>query len=78
VRSVDFASLTYREQLKIIRSTDILLGAHGAALSHMILLPTTSVTIEFWIDDRSVSLPAMMMMVMMMLVMIDYPTKPPH
>jgi hypothetical protein len=52
VRSVDFASLTYREQLKIIRSTDILLGAHGAALSHMILLPTTSVTIEFWIDDR--------------------------
>lgn len=52
VRSVDFASLTFREQLKLIRTTDILVGAHGAALTHMMYLPTTSASIEFWIDDR--------------------------
>jgi hypothetical protein len=52
VRSVDFASLSFREQLKLIRTTDILVGAHGAALSHMMFLPTTSVSIEFWVDDR--------------------------
>ena len=38
--------------MKLIRTTDILVGAHGAALTHMMYLPTTSASIEFWIDDR--------------------------
>jgi capsular polysaccharide biosynthesis protein len=52
INSIDFASLSFREQLALIRKTDILVGAHGAALSHMMFLPSTSVVIEFWIDDR--------------------------
>ncbi len=52
IQSVDFAFLSFYEQLKVIRTTDILIGAHGAGVAHITFLPTTSAVIEFWIDDR--------------------------
>ncbi|KAH9838825.1 DUF563 domain-containing protein [Teratosphaeria destructans] len=50
---VDFASLTFAEQLQIAHSTDILVGVHGAGLTHGMFLPPDSRIIEilpayFW------------------------------
>ena len=39
VRAVNMASLTFKEQLIVIRSTNILIGMHGAGLSHIMFLP---------------------------------------
>jgi hypothetical protein len=52
VLSVDFAELDFLSQVKLIRTTDVLIGAHGAGLAHLLLLPKTSAVIELWIDDR--------------------------
>lgn len=38
-RVVDFASMTFLEQLKITHSTDILVGVHGDGLTHTLFLP---------------------------------------
>lgn len=29
----------FREQLKVIQNTDVLIGMHGAGLTHMLFLP---------------------------------------
>jgi capsular polysaccharide biosynthesis protein len=49
---VDMAGMSFEEQLHTIRRTDILLGAHGAGLAHLMFLPQTSVVMEIWIADR--------------------------
>ncbi|KAH8839405.1 hypothetical protein MCOR27_007520 [Pyricularia oryzae] len=39
IRSIDFASLSFVEQIRLVRSeTDILVGAHGAGLTHIMFL----------------------------------------
>lgn len=43
---VDFAQLSFTEQLAIDRSTDILVGVHGAGLTHGMFLPRDSVLVE--------------------------------
>lgn len=44
---VDFARISLKEQLTLIASTDILVGAHGAALTHSLFTPPWSSTAEF-------------------------------
>lgn len=43
---VDFADVPFSEQLKIVRRTDILVGVHGAGLTHGIFLPPGSTMVE--------------------------------
>ncbi|KAK5689534.1 hypothetical protein LTR97_012874 [Elasticomyces elasticus] len=44
MRLVDFSKLSFRQQLQIARSSDILVGVHGAGLTHgMFLKPSSSI-----------------------------------
>jgi hypothetical protein len=43
---VDFAVLSFQEQVAIGRGTDILLGAHGAGLTHMLWMKPGSSVVE--------------------------------
>lgn len=44
---VDFAAISFPEQLRIIRDTDVLAGVHGAGLTHtMFMRETTGVVVE--------------------------------
>jgi hypothetical protein len=44
---VDLVKLSLHDQIKLMRETDVLLGAHGAGLTHVLFLPPKSVLIEF-------------------------------
>ena len=46
VRLIDTAPLPYKEQISIIRSTDYLIGVHGAGLSLSIFLPKNGIMQE--------------------------------
>ena len=46
VQSIDFASLSFAEQIKAVRDTDILVGVHGAGLTHAMFLPESAVVVE--------------------------------
>ena len=48
LQTVDFAKLTFQEQLQIIRNTDVLIGVHGNGLSHSLFLPRDSAVIELF------------------------------
>ncbi|KAI7786177.1 glycosyltransferase family 61 protein [Diaporthe eres] len=43
---VDFADISVEEQLRLVQSTDILMGHHGAALTHTIFLSPESTVVE--------------------------------
>lgn len=38
VRAIDFAALPFAEQLRVVRETDVLVGVHGAGLTHAMFL----------------------------------------
>ncbi|KAK4992550.1 hypothetical protein LTR50_001092 [Elasticomyces elasticus] len=46
VQLVDFAQLPFREQVETVRKTDILVGVHGAGLTHELFLPSNSSVVE--------------------------------
>ena len=46
ITAVNFAANSFAEQLKIVCSTDILVGVHGAGLSHGMFLPKASTMVE--------------------------------
>ncbi|KAJ5633501.1 hypothetical protein N7528_001343 [Penicillium herquei] len=46
IQSIDFAAISYKDQLEIIQNTDILAGIHGAGLTHGIFLPPGSAMVE--------------------------------
>lgn len=46
VHSIDFAAIPFRKQLEIIRDTDVLVGVHGAGLTHGMFLSPRSVMVE--------------------------------
>ncbi|KAL2831113.1 hypothetical protein BDW59DRAFT_7002 [Aspergillus cavernicola] len=46
VQSFDFATITLKEQLEIIQATDILVGVHGAGLTHGFFLSPRSAVVE--------------------------------
>lgn len=37
-QSVDFATISFEEQLRLVRKTDVLVGVHGAAFTHVIFM----------------------------------------
>ncbi|EFY84844.1 DUF563 domain protein [Metarhizium acridum CQMa 102] len=48
---VDFAGFSFAEQLKIVRETDLLIGVHGAGLTHTMFLPPGSAVVEILPGD---------------------------
>lgn len=46
IQTVDFASIPFKEQLEIAQRTDILIGVHGAGLTHAMFLPSNSAIVE--------------------------------
>lgn len=43
----DLATMSFREQLELMQSTNILIGVHGAGLTQLLFLPDESIVIEF-------------------------------
>lgn len=43
---VDFGAISFAEQLKIVRETDLLVGVHGAGLTHLMFLQPGSAALE--------------------------------
>ena len=48
VRLIDTAVLPYKEQISVMRSTDYLIGIHGAGLSLSIFLPKKAILQEIY------------------------------
>ena len=46
VREIDFAALPLAEQLQLVRETDVLVGVHGAGLTHAMFLPPGGAVVE--------------------------------
>lgn len=46
LRAVDLASLSFPEQIKVIRATDVLVGVHGAGMTHAMFLKEGSAVVE--------------------------------
>jgi protein O-GlcNAc transferase len=46
IELVDFAGLSLPAQIRLVRSTDLLVGVHGAGLTHALFLPKESVVVE--------------------------------
>ncbi|SPN99980.1 related to DUF563 domain protein [Cephalotrichum gorgonifer] len=47
IRLVDFASVSFAEQIRIARETDVLVGVHGAGLTHtMFMTPGSGAVVE--------------------------------
>ncbi|KAJ5105307.1 hypothetical protein NUU61_002654 [Penicillium alfredii] len=46
IKSFDLAALSLKKQLEIIQHTDVLVGVHGAGLTHGIFLPPLSTMVE--------------------------------
>ena len=43
---IDFAAIPFKEQLQVIQRTDILVGVHGAGLTHAMFLRPHSAMVE--------------------------------
>ncbi|KAM0556100.1 hypothetical protein ACHAPJ_006089 [Fusarium lateritium] len=50
INEVDFAAMSFKEQLKVAQKTDLLAGVHGAGLAHTLFLPKGSATLEILPD----------------------------
>lgn len=48
IQTIDFNSIPFSEQLRVVRETDILVGVHGAGLTHGIFLPEGSVMVKYY------------------------------
>jgi protein O-GlcNAc transferase len=46
VQAVDFASIPLKQQIQVAQQTDILVGVHGAGLTHGMFLPPRSAIVE--------------------------------
>ena len=46
VKILDFAQLRFKEQLKEVREADVLVGIHGAGLSHVMFMDEGSTLVE--------------------------------
>lgn len=46
IQVVDFADISVKEQIQLVQSTDILIGHHGAALTHTIFMSPESTVVE--------------------------------
>lgn len=48
INTVDFAKISFEEQVRLIGNTDILIGVHGNGLSHTLFLPNHASVIEIF------------------------------
>lgn len=48
LKVVDFAKISFKEQINLIGNTDVLLGVHGNGLSHSLFLPQEAAVIEMF------------------------------
>jgi protein O-GlcNAc transferase len=46
INEVDFATMSFKDQLETVQKTDLLAGVHGAGLTHTMFLPRGSATFE--------------------------------
>ena len=46
INLVDFSTLSLREQIILVQSTDVLIGHHGAGMTHVLFLPEESAVVE--------------------------------
>lgn len=53
LKIVDFAKLSFKDQLQIIANTDVLMGVHGNGFTHLIFLPDHAAIIEYYHSDNS-------------------------
>ena len=51
IRTIDLAALTFEEQLHIARNTDVLVGVHGAGLTHSLFLKPGAAVVEIMPHD---------------------------
>lgn len=50
---VDFATLSFQEQLQTVANTDLLIGAHGNGLTHLLFLPDDGAILEYYEGGES-------------------------
>ncbi len=48
INLVDFASISLHEQVVLVQNTDILIGHHGAGMTHILFLPEQSSVVEIF------------------------------
>lgn len=53
VRLADFNVLTFPEQVKIDRTSDVMVGPHGAGLMHNVFMPDRAALVELFVDGSS-------------------------
>ncbi|KAK2787605.1 hypothetical protein FQN53_005055 [Emmonsiellopsis sp. PD_33] len=46
IQSIDFAAIPFKKQLEVIQGTDVLVGVHGAGLTHSMFLRKGSAVVE--------------------------------
>ncbi|KAL2831114.1 hypothetical protein BDW59DRAFT_7012 [Aspergillus cavernicola] len=51
IQSIDFAAISFVEQLAVAQETDVLVGVHGAGLTHGMFLPHHSAMVEILPPD---------------------------
>lgn len=52
LKVVDFAKMSFKEQINLIGNTDVLIGVHGNGLSHTLFLPSNACLIEIFPPDN--------------------------
>ncbi|KAL0476835.1 EGF domain-specific O-linked N-acetylglucosamine transferase Eogt [Acrasis kona] len=48
ITAVDFGTISFKEQIEIIQQSDILIGMHGAGMTHLMWMPDESVVVELF------------------------------
>lgn len=48
VQAVDFASLSFKQQLEVVQDTDVLVGVHGAGMVHIMFMHPGSAAVEIF------------------------------
>lgn len=51
IGAYDFSKLSFKDQIRVISSTHILISVHGNGLSHVLFLPKNALVIEIFPDD---------------------------
>lgn len=51
VTLIDLATIPFKDQIALMRKTDIYLGMHGAGMTHLIYLPDEAVVVEMFPKD---------------------------
>merc|ERR1719401_1552433 len=49
--AVDLADVSFEQQVQLLRSTKVLVGVHGAGLTHIMLLPRDAGVVEISVNQ---------------------------